>query len=129
MSTRRQRKPFAEVVREVRESPSRPVPARNGVVGPDGRRWHLVAAELAPAEALARAAAGAAVAWDPCGCRGYCAFTWYTHREGERMVAAGEPVVRLSKRHNGGISEWATLDGQRLVVAEDAVTWGGLLGC
>lgn len=98
------------------------------MLGPDRRRWHHLRDGVAAAEALSMAAAGAAVAWDPCSCGGYCGMRWYTRRDVEQMVCAGEPVVRVSKRHRGGISEWVTDDGQRLVVAEDAVTWGDLLG-
>jgi hypothetical protein len=120
-------KTFADIVREVEDEPVVPAPDYSGVVDPTGKRWHRQEAEISPARALELAKSGARVAWDPCGCGGYCGFDWYGAEEVARMVASGTPTVRQSKRHNGNISEWATAEGDVLVVAEDAVRWGGVI--
>lgn len=44
------------------------------------------------------------------------------------MVAAGTPNVRHTKRRSGNISVWTSEDGGVLVVAEDAVEWGDVIG-
>ena len=127
MTKRAHRRPFAEVVREVRETPSPPQATHGGIADPQGRHWVRNKQEISPGHALALAAAGAPVAWDACGCGGHCGFTWLAPDEVAQLVRAGTPVVRRTKRRHGNISEWATVDGQRLVVAEDAVRWGDLL--
>jgi hypothetical protein len=120
-------KTFADIVREVDEQPLVPTPDYSGVVDRNGRRWHRHLAEISPARALELAKAGAQVAWDPCGCGGYCGFDWYGADQVARMVASGTPKVRHSKRRTGSISQWATADGGVLVVAESAVQWGGII--
>lgn len=121
-------KTFAEVVREVEQRPVVPVRDYSGVVDPSGRRWHQHLAEISPARALELAKEGAPVAWDPCGCGGYCGFDWYAADDVARMVAAGTPKVRQTKRHRGNLSVWTSEDGGVLVVAEDAVQWGDVIG-
>ena len=41
------------------------------------------------------------------------------------MVHSGTPKVSCTKRHKDNISTWA--DGGVLVVAENAVQWGGVI--
>ena len=43
------------------------------------------------------------------------------------MVDSGTPKVSCTKRHKGNISAWADADGGVLVVAENAVPWGGVI--
>ncbi len=50
-----------------------------------------------------------------------------TPDEVAQLVRVGTPILRRTRRRHGNISEWATADGQRLVVAEDSVRWGNLL--
>jgi len=120
-------KTFAEVVREVEQQPVVPARDYSGVVDPGGRRWHRHLAEISPARALELAKEGAPIAWDPCGCGGYCGFGWYAANDVARMVAAGTPNVRHTKRRRGNLSVWASDDGGILVVAEDAVQWGDVI--
>lgn len=115
---------FADIVREVEETPAPPTPDYSGVVDPSGTRWHRHLTEISPAQALRLAAEGASVAWDPCGCGGYCGFRWFGPEEVAHMIAAGTPTVRHTKKRHGNISQWASEDGAVLVVAEDAVHWG-----
>ena len=120
-------KTFADVVREVEQQPVVPVPDHSGVVDPSGKRWHRHLAEISPARALELAREGAPIAWDACGCGGYCGFDWYSTEDVARMVAAGNPKVRRTKRRKGSLSVWTSGDGDVLVVAEDAVQWGDVI--
>lgn len=128
MSKQPKVKTFAEVVREVEQQPVVPSRDYSGVVDPSGRRWHQHLAEISPARALELAKEGASIAWDPCGCGGYCGFDWYAADQAARMVAAGTPNVRHTKRRSGNISVWTSEDGGVLVVAEEAVEWGDVIG-
>lgn len=127
MSKRAARRTFAEIVREVEETPAAPEPRAGGVEDPFGTYWTPQNGEITPSQALDLAGAGAAVAWDPCGCGGYCGFTWFDQQQVDRLVAAGAPTIRHTKRRRGNISEWASEDGRALVVAEDDVHWADLL--
>jgi hypothetical protein len=120
-------KTFADVVREVEQQPVVPEPDYSGIVDPSGKRWHRHEAEVSPARALELARAGTPVAWDDCGCGGYCGFDWYTPEDVARMVAAGTPKVRHTKRRKGSLSVWTSGDGDVLVVVESAVQWGDVI--
>ena len=126
MSKQPKGKTFADVVREVEQQPVGPVRDYSGVVDPSVKRWqHL--AEISPARALELAKEGAPIAWDPCGGGGYCGFDWYAADDVARMVAAGTPKVRHTKRSRGNLSVWTSEDGGVLVVAEDAVQWADVI--
>ncbi len=127
MGKRAPRRTFAEVVREVEETPAAPEPRTGGMTDPAGTYWMPLKRQISPSHALALAAAGAPVAWDACGCGGYCGFTWFSQQQVARLVTAGAPTIRRTKRRRGNISEWASEDGRALVVAEDAVAWADLL--
>jgi hypothetical protein len=127
MSKRPKGKTFADIVREVEQQPVVPERDYSGVVDPSGRRWHRDEAEVSPARALELAGDGASVAWDNCGF-GCCDFYWYTPEDVARMVAAGTPKVRQTKRRKGILSVWTSGDGDILVVAEDTVQWGDVIG-
>src|SRR4051812_41503689 len=99
------------MVREVKQLPVERDPDHSGVVDPSGKRWHQHLAQISPALALKLAKAGAPIAWDPCGCGGYCGFDWYGAEDAARMVAAGTPKVRLTKRRKGNLSLWTSDDG------------------
>jgi hypothetical protein len=120
-------KTFAEIVREVEDQPVVPVADRTGVVDPSGRRWHQHVARITPARALELASQGATVAWDPCGCGGYCPFDWFGVDDVAALVASGKPSIRAKKNTWGNLSEWITSDGDVLVVAELSVRWGALI--
>ena len=128
MSKQPKVKTFAEVVREVEQQPVVTARDYSGVVDPSGRGWHQHLAKISPGRALELAKEGAPIAWDRCGCGGYCGFDWYAADQAARMVAAGTPNVRHTKRRSGNISVWTSEDGGVLVVAEDAVQWGDVIG-
>lgn len=73
------------------------------------------------------AAGGARVAWDHCGCGGYCGFDWYSPEEEARMLAAGTPDVGHTKRRQGALSLWTNDAGGSLIVAVNCVRWGGVI--
>jgi hypothetical protein len=127
MGKRPPRQTFAEVVREVEEAPVTPEPRTGGITDPTGTHWMPINRQISPGHALALAAAGAPVAWDACGCRGYCGFTWFSEAQVAGLVRAGAPTIRHTKRRRGNLSEWGSEDGRALVVAEDAVRWADLL--
>jgi len=127
VSKRPTRQTFAEVVREVEATPVVPEPKTGGVTDPNGTYWTQDIGEISPSEALDLATSGAAVAWDPCGCGGYCGFTWFGPEDVQRLVRAGTPIVRHTKRRHSNISKWVSEAGRSLVIAEDAVRWGDLL--
>ncbi len=127
MGKRAHRQTFADVVREVEETPTAPEPRTGGITDPNGTYWLPNKRQISPSQALALASAGASVAWDACGCGGYCGFTWFSPEQVARLVSAGTPTIRHTKRRRGNISEWASEDGRALVVAEDAVRWADLL--
>jgi hypothetical protein len=126
VSKRPKGKTFADVVREVEQQPVVPDPDYSGIVDPSGKRWHRDEAEVSPARALELAGDGASVAWDNCGF-GCCPFYWYTPEDVARMVAAGTPEVRRTKRRRGSLGVWTSGDGDVLVVAEGAVQWGDVI--
>lgn len=99
----------------------------NGVTDPEGARWRRTTSSINPRQAHALAVQGARLAWDPCGCGGYCAFTWFDAADVARLVAAGPPRARRTKTRRANISEWVGDDGRSLVVAEDAIRWADLL--
>ncbi|WP_258723260.1 hypothetical protein [Cellulomonas sp. NS3] len=121
------RKSFADVVREVLEQPTVSEPESGGVTDPEGTRWRPSKSSISEGQAHALLKHGARVAWDPCGCGGYCGFTWFGPEEAARLFASGTPTVRNTKRRRGNISEWTADDGRVLVVAEDAVRWADLM--
>lgn len=127
MDAKRRRRSFADIVAEVREQPAAVEPLPTGVVDPEGTRWHPGTSSISEGQAHALVERGARVAWDPCGCGGYCGFTWFGPEDAAQLVAAGTPKVRRTSRHRGNISKWTAEDGRVLVVAEDAVRWGHLM--
>ena len=127
MGSRASRQVFADIVREVQQAPAAPATPTGGVIDPSGTHWFPREQQISPGQALALASTGALVAWDPCGCSGYCGFEWFGAVEVATLVEAGAPEVRRTKRRRGGISEWSSENGKTLVVAENAVRWGRLI--
>lgn len=134
VSRKRRGPTVAEVVQAVRDAPRAPPPepprgqlsGRDQLVDLQGRRHERVCASIGPAAALERAAAGAQVVWDPCGCGGYCGLRWFHAGEVARMVAAGRPSVHR-KDPVAHLSAWAADDGSEVLLAVASVRWGGLL--
>ncbi|WP_344260914.1 hypothetical protein [Streptomyces sodiiphilus] len=124
---------LAAVPREPAPDPVTDEPARAGrrddgtMADPAGRVYTCVRETVSATAALAAAAAGAVVVWDPCGCGGGCGFRWLGEAETARLVASGPPRIRCNKRRNGNISLWRSADGTVLLLAEDAVFWGDVL--
>lgn len=58
------RQTFADVVREVEETPTAPEPRTGGITDPNGTYWMPTKRQISPSHALALASAGAPVAWD-----------------------------------------------------------------
>jgi hypothetical protein len=122
----RREKPFAEVVADVMtETTPRVRPARDLCPrDASGRRYELVDGFISPGRALELAARGAAVAWDACGCHGFCGYTWFDAGAVTEMVAWGRPRFLRKKGEWGHLSEWKSGDGSELVLAEASVRWG-----
>ena len=127
MARKPDRETFAEMVREVRAQPVIREPRRGGVTDLEGTRWFPSTSSISEGQALTLVQRGARVAWDACGCGGYCGFRWFGPDETARLVAAGAPTVRNTKRRCGNISEWTSDDGRVLVVAEIEVRWADLM--
>ena len=121
------RETFAEMVREVRAQPVTREPRRGDVTDPEGTRWFPSTSSISEGQAHALVEGGARLAWDACGCGGYCGFRWFGPDETERLVAARTPTVRNTKRRRGNISRWTSDDGRVLVVAEVEVRWADLM--
>lgn len=133
MSKRDARKSFADIVREVESTPKptdpphRPGRYTDAFVDKDDRQYELVNEDISEGRALEAAQAGARVVWDPCGCGGYCGMEWYTAEDVQSMVNSGQPSIGRTKRHRGRISEWRSMEGSTLLLAEDGVIWGNAL--
>ncbi len=108
-----------------------PVDARPTLRAPDGRVFRETTAALDPAAAQELVAAGATVAWDSCGCRGYCGMEWFDRADNALFLRTGSPQFVAPSRKvphaTGHLSAWRTDDGQVLVLASREVRWGGLL--
>jgi hypothetical protein len=130
---KRPRKPsFADIVRDVKESPDpRAQQYTHPGMQPDrtfvdqgGRVFHELHDVVTPAYARELAASGALVVWDSCGCGGYCGFEWLEPAAVARLAASGPPNPRSNKRSGGGIAEWVAEDGSSLLLMWGNVGWG-----
>lgn len=132
MVKQRRQPSFSEIVDAVKSSPQvvPPEPTETGmypdgtVLAPDVRRYRMAATDIPPDDAWAAAAAGAIAAWDPCGCGGYCGFTWFDEADVVGMAALGRPTIRRTKRAHGSISEYRSADGRILLLVGGDVGWG-----
>jgi hypothetical protein len=89
----------------------------------DGRRYWMADARLSPRRAYELVAAGAAVAFDDCGCGGFCGPVCVDHDRLKRLVQHGPPRVRRKGKGIGALEEWRTDDGDLLVLARGDVRW------
>jgi hypothetical protein len=126
---------FADIVAEVDATPSSPVvvaPVEPGkysgstLYDPDGHA--LVEAgsrELGPEELRAAVLDGARLAWDECGCGGYCNAIEWPERE-DLVREARRSAPRYQK--NAGVHvRMLTGNGGDVVLAAGRVRWGDLL--
>jgi hypothetical protein len=122
-------RPFAEVLRDLAATPGSSVapPPDDSPRDPSGRRYHLVDASISSGRALELAAAGAAVAWDACGCQGFCGYAWLDRVEIRDLVASGRPKLPRKRDRWGRLSQWQADDGTDLVLAEADVRWASHL--
>lgn len=80
---------------------------------------------LAPEETRAAVLAGARLAWDDCGCGGYCnEIVWPAPADLAGAAAQGAP--RYGK-NDGAHARLLTGNGGDVVLAEGRVRWGDLL--
>lgn len=135
MVSQRREPSFRAIVEAVKATPQVAPPDRvqpgidadGTVVAPGGRTYRRTARDISAADAFTAAAAGAQLAWDPCGCGGYCGLTWFDEATVARMVVAGRPHIRRTKNGRGAISTYRSDDGHILLLAEDTVRWGSYL--
>lgn len=125
---RRAQPVFTDIVNGVKDTPSLPSLPRPSLIAPDGSCFFHTGRSLAPAEAVEMVAAGAVVAWDSCGCLGYCEIDWFAASDRAEFVRTGPPELRQpAKRRNRGhgeLTEWRTCTGDALVLASQDVRWG-----
>ncbi|MGY4643674.1 hypothetical protein [Cellulomonas sp. URHB0016] len=135
MVTRRRQPSFRDIVDAVKATPAATSsePDEPGLytdgrlVAPGGHLYTRAAGEISSADAFHAAAAGAQVAWDPCGCGGYCGLRWFDEADVAAMVALGRPNIRRTKKSRGSISEYRSEDGRGLLLMEGDVRWGDFL--
>ncbi len=113
----------------MRTAPKPQIPLRTDIaagvlVGPDGRVWERVADDVPADRALELVRRGAAVAWDGCGCAGYCGLDWLSAEDLARLAAGGIPRVSHKSIPWSGLSKWTTSADERLLLATGDVRWG-----
>lgn len=124
---------FADIVREVQSSQApEPEKRRPGLWGrafvdKAGREYELVSQTITPQRALDAARAGARVVWDSCGCGGGCGWDWGAAEDVTSMVKSGLPTISSSTSADAWISEFRSVDGTVLLVAQGSVCWGDRL--
>lgn len=106
-------------------APRTPMRGLNGdcLLAPDGRTYRLADARLSPRRAYELVVAGAVVAFDDCGCDGFCGLAWADHDKLQRLVRHGPPRVRRKGKGFSSLEEWRTDSGDPLVVARGDVRW------
>ena len=66
------------------------------------------------------------VAWDRCGCGGGCGLMWVPpERIGDLMTTY--PMILHNRLGSGLISSWRADDRSRLLLLQNAVTWGRII--
>jgi hypothetical protein len=124
---------FADLLKEVKAAPPRQETEPPGhrwdrLTDPSGRRWLLVAEDIDPERAQELVKAGAAVAWDYCGSRGWGEpIVWLTKEQAAQLARGAPPQLRRNKRNNASLSEWSDTEGAPLVLASMSITWGKLM--
>jgi hypothetical protein len=66
------------------------------------------------------------VAWDRCGCGGGCGLMWVPpQRLGDLMTTY--PMIHHNRLGSGVISSWQAEDRTRLLLLQNAITWGRVI--
>ena len=125
MAKQRRTTSFAEIVQEVNATPPAPVPF--DLLGPGGRGYRLVDADVSAEQARQVAAEGAALGWDACGCGGDCGYRWHAPEEVARTAAAGPPELRRQGHLQGKVALLRSDEGEHLLLAHFPMRWGHLL--
>jgi len=94
-------------------------------VDPSGVTYRELTRDISGARVQGLVSRGALVAWDSCGCRGYCPVDWLDESQRAAVVAGPVPRVRPRDRPMASMSEWRAEDGSSLVVLAGPVRWGG----
>ncbi|MFI7588516.1 hypothetical protein ACIB24_15710 [Spongisporangium articulatum] len=127
------------MLEELRAQPPAPVVERSiepfdlrygvDLLGPDGTWFDRVENEISPGRAVELLTSGAQVAWDACGCGGFCGFIWLDDDSRARLRKAGRPQIggRVKRGQWGVMSHWRSAAGADLIVAEAYVRWGAEL--
>ena len=129
---RRTHPTFAEIVDAEKAAPRRESrrvrTSEDELADPAGRTWREVEVLISEARAHELVLAGAELAWDDCGGRGYAApIEWLSRKDAAELAAGGPPVLRSSKRHRAELSAWRSDNGAWMVLASMHVRWGTLL--
>lgn len=91
-----------------------------------GRTYTEVDDVMIPVEARQFLEGTPLVVWDRCGCGGGCGLMWVPpERIGELMTTY--PTIHHNRLGSGVISSWTAKDGLRLLLLQNAVTWGRVI--
>lgn len=96
--------------------------------GPDGVVYLPWTDRLSPAAAVAELRRGARVAYDQCGCGGYCDVKWLTPDELDELRSAPLPDLHPAKHGIARLEGWRSPAGEVLIAAVGDVSWGGVVG-
>ncbi len=110
------RKTFAEMVTEASNEPPRPPEFRPDefLTDPSGKVFQRIDAALSATRANELIAAGAAIAFDDCGCGGQCSVEW-----AEQSSVAAVPETKKRKKGraaSASLEEWRSRDGAIMVL-------------
>ena len=134
---RQKRQSMAEMLKEISAVPPEPANEPDpwlldvdtgtgtGLPGPHGVLFDRVDADISAGRAVALLQAGALVAWDGCGCSSSSCLIWLDQDQRQVLMRSGRPDVRRQKsRFPGSLSQWRSVEGQELILAECHVRWG-----
>lgn len=93
-------------------------------VDPSGTVYRELARVVSGAHVVELVSQGALVAWDSCGCGGYCPVDWLDEAQRAALLAGGAPRIRVKNRPEASMSQWRADDGSSLVLLSGPVRWG-----
>lgn len=128
---RRGTEPFAAVLAALPEPAAAPTArARPGELAGavlwdrSGREFRVAVAAIPGSRAQQLAGLGAQIAWDTCGCGGYCGRDWVEGEDLARFLSGPAPRVLSKDRSWSGVAEWRAGDGAPLVLLSGSVRFG-----